>query len=269
VVRSLDSLTAFRNISSPSKIQRVPEKPLQPETIKGLELAVEAVEAGGFLPKYVAETECHGLREEQAYTSTISRKPSKRDKVNDSTSSLNNVHLPSSALSIKKCQPLGDMLQSFVVIPNVREKNSSADIKRSSSIESLAESFKSAVSIQDIDDYDVARRIKGIQKIMHAFDTALEILENLIRRHLSTEDKELFTAAKELKRTLYQKSQDIDKTHIHHYRSLREDYLRAFTKNRKFLDSYFALALMLTVARFGESEPLQLNADAWYCHETT
>jgi hypothetical protein len=251
VVRSLDSLTAFRNISSPSKIQRVPEKPLQPETIKGLELAVEAVEAGGFLPKYVAETECHGLREEQAYTSTISRKPSKRDKVNDSTSSLNNVHLPSSALSIKKCQPLGDMLQSFVVIPNVREKNSSADIKRSSSIESLAESFKSAVSIQDI-DYDVARRIKGIQKIMHAFDTALEILENLIRRHLSTKDKELFTAAKELKRTLYKKSQDIDKTHIHHYRSLREDYLRAFTENRKFLDSYSDLLCLGSDAYRGQ-----------------
>jgi len=47
----------LRNISSSSKIQRPAEKPLEPETLQTLKQAQEAVEAGGFLPKYTVHSE--------------------------------------------------------------------------------------------------------------------------------------------------------------------------------------------------------------------
>jgi hypothetical protein len=46
-----------RNISSSSKIQRPAEKPLEPETLRTLKQAQEAVEAGEFLPKYTVHSE--------------------------------------------------------------------------------------------------------------------------------------------------------------------------------------------------------------------
>jgi hypothetical protein len=46
-----------RNISSSSKIQRPAEKPLEPETLQTLKQAQEAVEVGGFLPKYTVRSE--------------------------------------------------------------------------------------------------------------------------------------------------------------------------------------------------------------------
>jgi hypothetical protein len=46
-----------RNISSSSKIQRPAEKPLEPETLRTLKQAQEAVEAGAFLPKYTVHSE--------------------------------------------------------------------------------------------------------------------------------------------------------------------------------------------------------------------
>jgi hypothetical protein len=46
-----------RNISSSSKIQRPAEKPLEPETLRTLKQAQEAVEAGGLLPKYTLHSE--------------------------------------------------------------------------------------------------------------------------------------------------------------------------------------------------------------------
>jgi len=80
-----------RNISSSSKIQRPAEKPLEPETLRTLKQAQEAVEAGGFLPKYTVHLEQVVLSSEGVGLSST------RYEISSQTQCSNIVGTPSAA----------------------------------------------------------------------------------------------------------------------------------------------------------------------------
>jgi hypothetical protein len=115
-----------RNISSSSKIQRPAEKPLEPETLKTLKQAQEAVEAGGFLPKYTVHSEQVVLSSEGVELSSIRyemRSQIQCSNIVGTSSAASGKPLPTFSRGIDSdrtpfSNPFG-VTQSFAVLPSL------------------------------------------------------------------------------------------------------------------------------------------------------
>ncbi|KAN0122065.1 hypothetical protein V8E51_000391 [Hyaloscypha variabilis] len=214
----VDLQLSLLNISSSSKIQRPPEKPLQPETIQTLREAQKAVE-GDFLPKYSENLDDQGTLQPISKTS-----PGQHQNVEANDGAYSNV------LSIA---------QSFVILPSTNqmahnqapEKNATdayldtatKSVKSSSS----TESFKSAISMPQT-DIDVARQVKAIRAVIHAFQTALHVLENLIERRLPHREGEIYVTARALQNSLLDRRRELDDRHIANFKECGQLYIEKF-----------------------------------------
>jgi len=251
-----DTDLTTRNISSSSKIQRAPDKPLQPETVENLRKAQEVVESCGLLPKY------------SAY-------PSKAD-----TEKL----LPASPMEGQTLEKIATFqqphkfpsdIQSFVAIPTMSDESTNAKVKcrtvtgpvfsslarshetsnrelevesdktvepntaaaktKSVKSSSSVESFKSAVSEQSIvPKYDFSHEIKEVKELLHAFRSALDILGNLIERRIHDRKADVFIAAKNLGASLADGETQLDLEHKKYCRKHGIDYVQSWTDFRQY-----------------------------------
>jgi hypothetical protein len=183
----------FRNISSPSKLQRAPEVPLQQNTVQTLKEAQETVQKTRLLSVQATKPESFVQVQVEKTTSEI--------QYNDAANHPSALQMHSNSMFMFRpvSNPGG-------TIPDPRQYfGQPRSLKSSSS----SESFKSAVDEQE-PDIGVVREVESV---LHAFRTALEVLEKVVKR-LQVEDKALRNETESLKLSLM-KSLDIG--HAHRY----------------------------------------------------
>ncbi|KAH7364706.1 hypothetical protein BKA65DRAFT_143372 [Rhexocercosporidium sp. MPI-PUGE-AT-0058] len=106
---------------------------------------------------------------------------------------------------------------------SIAPASTDADMKSLKSSSSV-ESFKSAKSIQE-EELEVARKVKSIQSVLHAFRSALEVLHILMERRIEDRRWDLYTSATQLKASLVDGRDHIDRRNIYHFKQHGTDYI--------------------------------------------
>ncbi|KAE9381909.1 hypothetical protein N431DRAFT_393601 [Stipitochalara longipes BDJ] len=242
----VDLQLSLLNISSSSKIQRPPEKPLQPETINTLREAQKAVEQVDFLPKYSETLEGKITPKSFMETGPSLNQPREAAEARRETmiSTLNSATSRNADSDPPIHSNVFGITQSFVVLPSIAqtacpqgpEKDTSSSTSTKACLDmapksikssSSTESFKSAISMQQM-DLEVARQVKAVRAVMHAFRTAIQILHNLIERRMPIKRGEIYVAAKALENSLYDRSKEIDERHSANFREHGQVYIEGF-----------------------------------------
>jgi hypothetical protein len=253
-----DTDLATRNISSASKIQRAPDKPLQPETVENLRKAREIVESCGLLPKYSAYPDKANAEKLPPALSTEGPQ---------TTQTLDKI------ATFQQPPEFSPGIQSFVTIPTVSHQSTNATVKcktvtgpvfsslaqshgtsnrelgdesdimvepktataetKSVKSSSSVESFKSAVSEQSImQKFDFSHEIKEVKELLGAFRSALDILGNLIERRIHAKQAEVYIAAKDLGASLAAGETQLDLEHKKYCGKHGIHYVRSWTDYR-------------------------------------
>jgi len=227
-----------RNISSSSKIQRVPENPLQSETVENLRQAQKTVESCGLLAKYSVYSEDADSEKQLPALPSESRK----------TKSLLKEDEGSRAASMK-CRSItgpvfASLAQGHETTNRVPGKESTATIKkipsrvetRTVKSSSSVESFRSTVSEQSlVQNLDFSHEIKEVESLRHAFRTALDILENLIERRMQDRKTEVYLAAKDLGTYLASGENEVGRVHKQNCLEFGMLYVRSWSEYREYL----------------------------------
>ena len=269
----------IRNISSSSKIQREPEKPLQPETVQTLVDAQKAAQQTGFLSKYAVYSEHVVYNSEKGYDVLKSRHEeiSHTPPAGDSgtcmewAQSLNLEHKPSlptkfpiqpiltAPRGIEKgpanvtptpamslFQPINMIAHQEIPRNTAKTDISSCGRIKTTSLRSASsvESFQSAVSVQrSLHELEarneVEQQVEAVRSVLHAFRTALEVLGKLVEKRCLVKRQELFPTAKDLERSLIEGEKEFNGTHDRHCRRHGPQYIQAFTDSRKW-GSYYS-----------------------------
>ncbi|KAH8676531.1 hypothetical protein BGZ60DRAFT_259462 [Tricladium varicosporioides] len=210
----VDLQLSLLNISSSSKIQRKPEKPLDDATIQNLKSAQQTVQACNFFSE-------HAIRSKNSVQHVQQLQGSVSEDFNTAQSCALLQHKIQKSPAHVVCTAVtGSMFANLNPQHNKKERSatSTADSKwetttiRSIKSASSVESFKSALSAQEIDNWvEADRAIKSVQSVLHAFRTALNILDNLINRRMHQRSGGPYNSAIALRKSLVCGDQFIDK----------------------------------------------------------
>ncbi|KUJ18592.1 uncharacterized protein LY89DRAFT_780639 [Mollisia scopiformis] len=262
----VDLQLSLLNISSTSKLQRPPEKPLQPDTLRILQEAQKSIMAGGILTKYTVQSESIvQVSSSEVYISSTHSEGSQSEVVSVNPNEASSSPISTMLRHQDHSSNMFHAKRKFMVLPqNVnalspiltrgakssdnrgagdgactkveshspaeaspRLSNHETRTSRSLKSSSSSESFKSAISIQE-QDLEIARKVKAVQSVLHAFRTALEILGNLIERRIPKFDSSLLDAARVLEASLNKGNTDIDHHHTRHFKKHNREYIEMF-----------------------------------------
>ncbi|EKD20598.1 putative DNA-directed RNA polymerase ii largest subunit [Drepanopeziza brunnea f. sp. 'multigermtubi' MB_m1] len=137
--------------------------------------------------------------------------------------------------------------QSIMQVDEVANaRTDHASDTRSLKSSSSSESFESARSILDT-QLEVARKVKAIQNVLHAFCIALQVLGNLVESRIPEREGSLYSSAMDLEATLDECKNDIDGSHIRHFKEYGHWYIATFTEEHSTKIQSFGTSLMQNV----------------------
>lgn len=243
VFQSIDDVR--RNISSPSKIQRSPEKELQPNTIRNLESAQDSLHLHHFLSKkthkvHATSLDHHGVKEfrRQNFVDTAHIQ---------SYATLQTVQASARAAPLHYKSATG--VFSSLITSNEQTTAEGAESARSIRSTSSEESFKSALSVQQtLSNSDGSHDLKPIRTVLHAFQTAIEILNTMITKQSPTLSN-ISQDALNLKASLEIGETTIRNVHIENNTRLHTAYRKVMQEQspRKYLFLLKVLARALSL----------------------
>ena len=259
----------IRNISSSSKIQREPQKPLQPETIQTLVDAQKVAQQTRFLSKYNVHSE-HIIRgseigcdvfksqSEVASEMPLANDPATCMELAQSSHPDNDLSLltkfrnepdstvtkgietgPANAiptLTKRFFQPINMMVHQQIPQNTAKIETLACERTTAKSLRSMSsvESFQSAVSVQRSfqepeAQNEVEQQVEAVRSVLHAFKTALEVLAKLIEKRRLVKIQELYPTAKHLEKSLTEGEKEFKGTHDCHCLRHGAQYIQAFT----------------------------------------
>jgi hypothetical protein len=269
----LDTDAVIRNISSSSKIQREPEKPLQPETIQTLVDAQKVAQQTGFLSRYtvhsqhvihsadkgydVLKSQCEGVSQtppagdprtymEWTQSSHPENEPSLQTKCPiqpDSTVTRGIETGPANAEptpAMRLFQPINMMVHQQIHQNTAKTEISACERTIAQSLRSTSsvESFQTAVSVQRSlhkpeARNEVEQHVEAVRSVLHTFRTALEVLRKLVEKRRLVKKQELYPTTKHLEMSLTEGVREFNSTHDRHCKLHGRQYIEAFTDSRK------------------------------------
>ncbi|KAI9048340.1 hypothetical protein LZ554_008132 [Drepanopeziza brunnea f. sp. 'monogermtubi'] len=232
----VDLQLSLLNISSSSsfgsnRAQASLETSRLPATVKTPEGAHPAVGSSDSLPKYTATESFMMMPPAESMPSISSRKAVSR-AIEPETRSQNDPPPPEQSM------------MQVDEVPNARTDHASDT--RSLKSSSSSESFESARSILDT-QLEVARKVKAIQNVLHAFCIALQVLENLVESRIPEREGSLYSSAMDLEATLNECKNDIDGSHIRHFKEYGHRYIATFTDEHSTKIQSLGTSLMQNV----------------------
>ncbi|RDL41867.1 uncharacterized protein BP5553_01846 [Venustampulla echinocandica] len=252
----VDLQLSLLNISSSSKIQRVHEQPLLPETIETLKDAQKAVESNVIVSRYAIPEKLSHYSEKgsQVFTTqydvatthvsaqsnfivlpSISAYITKRNRTEPTkevsswapNSTTNAASQPAASQSISQISSLGmkpPMAKGQCALPTtVSKRTSYRSLKSSSSVES----FQSALSSQGTST-DIIDDVVAVQGVLHSFRTALETLNSFTQKRIPKKDNGLYPVVKDIERSLVDGEKGVSDTHKSHYKKHGLLYIQSF-----------------------------------------
>jgi hypothetical protein len=199
----LNADTVARNISSSSKIQREPEKPLQPETIQTLVDAQKAAQQTGFLSGYTV----------------ANATPPSATRLFQPINMIAHQEFPrnTARTEISTC-----------------ERTITESRRSPSSLGSFRNTAPGKRSLYEPEARnEVEQQVRPVRSVLHAFRTALEVLAKLMEERRIVEQQQLYPAVMHLERSLVDGEKEFKGTHERHFKLHGPQYTQSFTDSRK------------------------------------
>lgn len=238
----LDFQLTWLDISSSSKMQRAPEKPLQTDTMDALLDAKRALETKS-VSLITREINDVGLQNTTISIQEIAKvQPGAVNRpgmsgpavggFQDQSLSTQETGTENSkgfeASSKVSTGGWHHILNNFVLQPQIPTQLPAKVRDRSPSPRSVSstESFQSAEET----NVDILQDIKAVQGVLHAFKFALEVLEKLVQKQVFREQGDTRIPAKHVNASLKRGERTVGQTHKSHYRSYGQQYIANFTE---------------------------------------
>ncbi|KIN03186.1 hypothetical protein OIDMADRAFT_52983 [Oidiodendron maius Zn] len=277
----VDLQLSLLKISSSSKIQRSPERPLQHETIQTLSQAQEMAQTSSVSMHTIRSDHIlHSLEKGFGVDAELTQVQSSEDveirpRATQSDLTTSNTDRPQDDASHTSLQDFSVTLKPPVL--HEIASSSARDIEGSSLISrfpttnfithqitlpakgrkaslksaSSSDSFRSAVSVQE-SPVDVVYQVEAIYNVLHAFRTALQVLESLIESRLQKKEQDSHSIAKGLQDSLTEGEREIREAHDRSCKLHGPLYIQGFT------DFHGGLQFQIQLL-FKRSAPLSLK----------